>query len=56
VGTLVDVGLGKTTKEEFENIILSKNRSKAGVSAPAKALFLHQIIYPSSILELDEKK
>ncbi len=49
VGTLVDVGLGKTTKDEFENIILSKNRTKAGVSAPAKALFLHQINYPSSI-------
>ncbi|MDG2152213.1 MAG: tRNA pseudouridine(38-40) synthase TruA, partial [Polaribacter sp.] len=32
VGTLVDVGLGKITKDDFRKIIESKNRSNAGLS------------------------
>lgn len=46
VGTLVDVGRGKTSMDEFKGIINSKNRSKAGQSAPAKGLFLTNISYP----------
>lgn len=46
VGTLLDVGLGKITIEDFKRIIESKNRSKAGVSVPAKGLFLTKIVYP----------
>ena len=45
VGTLVDVGSGKITIEDFRNIILSKDRSNAGLSVPAKGLFLTQIQY-----------
>ena len=45
VGTLVDVGKHKITKEDFRNIILSKDRSKAGLSVPAKGLFLTEITY-----------
>ncbi|TVZ55801.1 tRNA pseudouridine38-40 synthase [Lutibacter sp. Hel_I_33_5] len=45
VGTLVDVGLGKTTVEEFRKIIESKNRSNAGLSVPAKGLFLAKVSY-----------
>lgn len=45
VGTLVEVGLGKTTQEEFKKIIESKNRSNAGMSAPAKGLFLTEVAY-----------
>lgn len=45
VGTLLDVGLGKLTVEDFKNIIESKNRSNAGLSVPAKGLFLTQIKY-----------
>ena len=45
VGTLVDVGKNKITKEDFRNIILSKDRSKAGLSVPAKGLFLTEITY-----------
>ena len=46
VGTLVNVGLEKTTLEDFENIILQKQRSKAGFSVPAHGLFLTNIQYP----------
>jgi tRNA pseudouridine38-40 synthase len=45
VGTLVDVGKHKITQEDFRHIILSKDRSNAGLSVPAKGLFLTKIIY-----------
>jgi tRNA pseudouridine38-40 synthase len=45
VGTLVDVGLDKISIHEFRQIIESKNRGNAGVSVPAKGLFLTQIKY-----------
>jgi len=49
VGTLLDVGYKKTSLEEFHEIIKSKNRSKAGASAPAKGLYLTRVVYPESI-------
>ena len=49
VGTILEVGLGKISPEEVQNIIKSKDRSKAGPSMPAHALFLTKIEYPSNI-------
>ena len=49
VGTLLDVGFKKTSLEEFHGIIKSKDRSKAGTSAPAKGLYLTKVLYPESI-------
>lgn len=46
VGTLLEIGKEKTSIEDLKNIIESKNRSNAGVSVPAKGLFLHKIRYP----------
>ena len=40
VGTLLEVGLGKMTEEEFVKVIESKDRSQAGTSVPAHALYL----------------
>ena len=51
VGTLVDVGDGKTSLEEFKRIIESENRCKAGTSAPAQGLFLTQVTYPKTIFK-----
>lgn len=45
VGTLVDVGLGKISIADFRAIIESKNRGNAGLSVPAKGLFLTKIKY-----------
>lgn len=45
VGTLLEVGYGKISIEEFKKIIESKNRSNAGVSVPAKGLFLTKVEY-----------
>lgn len=46
VGTMVDVGLGKISLDDFRNIIESKNRSKAGFSVPAHGLYLVKVEYP----------
>lgn len=45
VGTLIQVGLGKTTLAGFEAIIESKDRSQAGFSVPARGLYLTGIEY-----------
>ena len=45
VGTLVYVGLGKVTQEDFKNIIESKDRKKAGFSVPAHGLYLTEVKY-----------
>lgn len=45
VGTLLEIGLGKIELSQFEAIILSKNRSKAGAAVPAKGLFLVEVEY-----------
>ena len=49
VGTLVEVGLKTKTVEDFKKVIESENRSKAGKSMPAHALFLTDIGYPEQI-------
>lgn len=49
VGTLLDVGFNKTSLDELRGIIESKDRSRAGTSAPAKGLFLTRIQYPPEI-------
>jgi tRNA pseudouridine38-40 synthase len=45
VGTLIEVGLQKISLDQFEAIILSKNRSNAGPAVPAKGLFLVEVAY-----------
>jgi tRNA pseudouridine38-40 synthase len=49
VGTLINIGLGKIEAEDLHNIIKSKNRSEAGFSVPAHALYLTRIEYPEHI-------
>ena len=49
VGTLLEIGLKKQDLNDFRKIIESKNRSEAGLSVPAKGLFLTKITYPKSI-------
>lgn len=45
VGTLVRVGAGKITIEEFKNIFEMKKLSLAGPTAPAHGLCLMKVIY-----------
>jgi len=45
VGTLVDVGLGKITPDDFKRILISQDRNLAGITAPAHGLFLMEVKY-----------
>lgn len=45
VGTLVDVGRGKLSAEDFKDIIEAKDRCSAGTSMPPQALFLWDVKY-----------
>ncbi len=49
VGTLFDIGYGKSTIEDMRHIIDSASRQAAGQSAPAEGLYLTQITYPEDI-------
>lgn len=52
VGTLIDVGIGKIEPKSIEEIVIQKDRSKAGQSAPAQGLFLSRIDYPADLLQV----
>ena len=45
VGTLVDVGRGRTGPAGFEEIMRAKDRSRAGPTAPAHGLCLREVRY-----------
>jgi tRNA pseudouridine38-40 synthase len=44
-GTLLDVGQGKVSVQDFKDIVEARDRSQAGQSAPARGLFLVDIGY-----------
>ncbi|MCC7331911.1 MAG: tRNA pseudouridine(38-40) synthase TruA [Flavobacteriales bacterium] len=50
VGTMLEVGTGKKSTSDIEQIIASKNRSEAGTSVPAHGLYLTKVTYPENIL------
>lgn len=45
VGTLIELGQGKLTIQDFCRIVKAKDRSKAGFSAPDQGLYLSHITY-----------
>jgi tRNA pseudouridine38-40 synthase len=49
VGTLLDLGFGRISLEDFRRIIDSRDRSEAGTSTPARGLFLTGVEYPPDI-------
>ncbi|GAB5400586.1 MAG: tRNA pseudouridine(38-40) synthase TruA [Aureisphaera sp.] len=49
VGTLLEVGYGKMTLDDVHEVIKSKDRGRAGASAPAHGLYLTKVIYPEDI-------
>jgi tRNA pseudouridine38-40 synthase len=49
VGTMINIGVGKLNVEDLHTIIASKNRSEAGFSVPAHALYLIEVSYPNNI-------
>lgn len=51
VGTLVDVGRGRYTPEEFRTIVESRDLSRSSAGAPAQGLFLTDVRYPEAVFE-----
>ena len=49
VGTLIEVGRGRFSLDQFNHIVLAGDRKAAGLSAPAKGLFLTKITYPDKL-------
>jgi tRNA pseudouridine38-40 synthase len=52
VGTLLDMGRGKIDESALRAIVEAGDRSRAGQSAPAHALFLEKIDYPDEIFQV----
>ena len=49
VGTLVETGRGRFRPEEMKTILASRNRSRAGPTAPARGLYLMEVHYPAGL-------
>ncbi|MFD2999760.1 tRNA pseudouridine(38-40) synthase TruA [Pontibacter toksunensis] len=49
VGTLVDVGRGKLTVAQFEQVVASQDRRQSSGAAPAEGLYLAKVEYPETI-------
>lgn len=49
VGTMVELGKGQITLDDFRRIIEAKDRVEAGFSSPAAGLFLAEVHYPEEI-------
>lgn len=45
-GTLIAVGLGRKAPEEVAKVLESKDRSRAGPTAPPHGLYLVKVVYP----------
>jgi tRNA pseudouridine38-40 synthase len=49
VGTLLEVGTQKISIKEFQAIMKSKDRKKAGMNVPPEGLYLTHVKYPKNI-------
>ncbi len=52
VGTLLEIGKGDMEPDEIKKVIEAKDRGKAGVSVPAKGLFLEKIVYDFNLQDV----
>jgi tRNA pseudouridine38-40 synthase len=50
VGTMLEIGKGKMTLDEFRQLLTAKDRSRAGAAAPAEGLYLSKVKYPEGML------
>ena len=47
VGTLIEVQEGKLSPDDIPSVIASRDRSRAGKTAPPCGLFLNRVFYQS---------
>ena len=50
VGTMVELGQGRMSLDQFETIIQAKDRTVAGRAAPANGLYLMEVTYPAEVM------
>ncbi len=55
VGTMIEAGKGKSPENDVDRILVAKNRSEAGMSVPARGLFLTKVDYPDGIFRVDPR-
>ena len=55
VGTLVDVGRGRYTVEEFRDILHSRDLSRSSAGAPAVGLFLSDVRYDDGVYAIEQQ-
>lgn len=53
VGTLIEIGLGSRAPDDVRVILAARDRCRAGRKAPARGLFLEDVIYPTELLDQD---
>lgn len=53
VGTLIEVGRGRLSLEDFKAVVAQKNRCAAGDSMPGNALSLVGICYDNEVFDVD---
>lgn len=51
VGTMIEIGQGRLSLSQFEQIIRARDRAQAGRAAPANGLYLVEVGYPSEVME-----
>lgn len=54
VGTLIEVGRGRLSLDDFKQVVQKKSRQAAGDSMPGNALSLVRIEYPAELFEAEE--
>jgi tRNA pseudouridine38-40 synthase len=53
VGTMLQVGRGKLSVEDFEDILNKRDNQLADFSTPGHGLFLYQVYFPVSTVHID---
>lgn len=56
VGTLLEVGEGKRSVADFEQLIAARDRKKAGPQAPPHGLYLMEVGYAPEIFSVDQRQ
>lgn len=52
VGTMLQVGRGAISLDEFRQVIASKDCTNANFATPPHGLFLNQVLYPSTVFSI----
>ncbi len=48
VGTFAEAGANRISADSIPAILAARNRSAAGITAPARGLFLVEVVYPET--------